>query len=174
MSTPLLPTVVSHEVIAEMCRLMQTTPLEGCIVEIGVYQGGSLERLAYNAQNRPVFGYDTFTGIPFQDEGDSHRVGDFGDTNYERVKSQLPGVTLIQGVFPESAIEMPPVSFAHIDCDQYRSVKGCIEYLSPKMLPGGILWFDDYGCLDSANRAVDEAFGDRVERVIAGKAIVRF
>jgi hypothetical protein len=170
-----LPTLVNEQVLVEMCKLMQTTPLEGCIVEVGVYLGGSLQRLHLNSQGRPVFGYDTFTGIPFKDEIDSHRVGDFGDTSYERVRSETPlEVTLVQGVFPDSAVDMPPVSFVHVDCDQYRSVRDTIKYLSPLMLPGGIMWFDDYGCLASADLAVNEAFGDRVERVIAGKAVVRF
>jgi hypothetical protein len=169
-----LPSLVGSHVIDKMCEVMQSTPLEGCIVEVGVYMGGSLQKLLEKSQGRPVFGYDTFTGIPFQDQGDSHKVGDFNDTNVDFVRANLPGATIVQGIFPASAVDMPPVSFAHIDCDQYRSIKDCIDYLRPRMLKGGVMWFDDYNCLDSANRAVDEAFGSEVQITVCGKAMVVF
>lgn len=83
---------------------------------------------------------------------------------------------MIKGIFPESAVEMPPVAFAHIDCDQYRSIYDSAKYLSDKMVAGGIMYFDDYGYehLPLATKAVDDLFGDRVEVIENGKAIVRF
>lgn len=169
-----IPSLVNESVLQSMVQTMQTTPIEGCIVEVGVYKGGSLSWLVSAAQGRPVYGYDTFTGIPYRDsERDSHRVGDFNDTSYELVMGQFPTVALIQGIFPASAVEMPDISFVHVDCDQYEAVRSTILYCMPKMLPNGIMWFDDYKCLDGATQAVEEIFGDRIFTV-SGKGVVRF
>ena len=67
---------------------------------------------------------------------------------------------------------MPPIAFAHLDCDQYRSVKESVEYIKPLMMTGGVIWFDDYGCLPGATKAVDELF-PRVEITRTHKAYVR-
>ena len=165
--------VVGDNIIEVMLQTLKTTPASGCIVEVGVYKGGTLWHLAQAAEGRPVYGYDTFGGMPFSHDGDSHKTGDFADTSLDAVQAAVPEATLVQGTFPGSLIDMPPIAFAHVDCDQYQSVKDCINVLGPKMMVGGVMWFDDYNCLPSANRAVDEAFSaDRL--IISAKAFVRF
>lgn len=146
---------------------------EGCFVEVGVWRGGT----AFHLQEmRTLFAYDTFEGMPFAEEEDYHPVGDFSDTDYSLVKRLLNRSTVVKGIFPNSAVEMPPVAFAHIDCDQYKSIYDSAKYLSDKMATGGIMYFDDYGYshLPLATKAVDDLFGDRVEVIENGKAIVRF
>jgi asparagine synthase (glutamine-hydrolysing) len=69
---------------------------------------------------------------------------------------------------------MPPIAFAHIDCDQYQSVKDTLLYLMPLMAPGGVMWFDDYGEIEEAKRAVDECCVGRLEPRIGARQIVRF
>lgn len=168
-----LPSLVGADVILEMISVAQECP-DGCFVEVGVYKGGTawyLNELA-KKQRRLLFLYDTFTGIPYQDEIDLMKVGTFGDTSYEQVKAALPYATTIKGIFPESAVPMPPIAFAHLDCDQYRSIKESVAYLKPLMMTGGVIWFDDYGCLAGATKAVDELF-ERVEITKTHKAYVR-
>lgn len=165
--------VVGENTIEVLLQTLKTAPAGGCIVEVGVYKGGTLWHLVQAAEGRPVYGYDTFGGMPFQHDGDSHVVGDFGDTSLAAVQAAVPAAILVQGTFPASVVDMPPIAFAHVDCDQYQSVKDCINVLGPKMMTGGIMWFDDYNCLPSANRAVDEAFpADRL--IMSAKAFVRF
>lgn len=166
-------TLVGADVIAEMMSMLSTTPTDGCIVEVGVYRGGTLSYLCEHAAGRSVYAYDTFTGIPFRGEFDQHAVGDFGDTSLDMVRLAVPDAVYGLGVFPESALPMPPVAFAHLDCDQYESITRAAEYLAPRMLPGGVMWFDDY-CLPSGKKAVDEFFGSRAVPTAAGKMMVRF
>lgn len=146
----------------------------GCFVEVGVYQGGSawhLDNLAQE-QNREIFLYDTFSGIPYQDAIDSHQVGDFSDTSHEEVCALLPRAHVIRGVFPGSAVPMPPIAFAHLDCDQYRSVKEASIYLLPHMARGGVMWFDDSPCLEGARQATHAVFGARLWLSSSGKHFV--
>src|SRR5690349_978191 len=166
--------LVSPENIEWLCKLAKSSPESGCFVEVGVYKGGAAWHLAKVAQEqgRSIFLYDTFTGIPFKDEIDGHNVGDFSDTDVQAVRAAVPYATVVQGLFPEEIRLMPPVAFAHIDVDQYRSTRDAVLALKPLMLPGGIMVFDDYGCLNSATVAIDEIFGDALVAHNAPKAYV--
>jgi Macrocin-O-methyltransferase (TylF) len=163
--------VIPPETLSELTRKAAQTP-PGCIVEVGVYQGGSALELA--RLGRPLFLYDTFTGIPCRAHDDSHQIGDFSDTNLVAVMQRIPEAIVIAGVFPDSAVTMPPVAFAHLDCDQYQSVLESAKFLIPLMLKGGVMWFDDSPCLAGAHRAVTELFGDRVKLSHNQKHYVEF
>lgn len=151
--------VINPDVLGYMCRMLETTPKDGCIVEVGVFHGGSLGWLVTNAEGRPVYAYDTFEGMPYADpELDAHRVADFNGVDFDKLRAIFPGVHFSKGVFPASILEMPPVAFAHLDCDQYRSVREAIQALKPMMLPGGVIWFDDPNCLIGAKKAMEDEF----------------
>jgi O-methyltransferase len=157
---PHAPSLIDHTILARLAELAASTPT-GAFVEVGVYKGGSaavLLRVA-KAQGRTLYLFDTFTGIPYADpdKGDTHKVGDFGDTSLDAVGRACPGAILCPGVFPQTLPpDIGPVAFAHIDCDQYASIRGAAEALSPRMVPGGVMVFDDYGHLAGATRAVQD------------------
>ena len=130
---------------------------EGNLCEVGVYRGGSALRLYKVAldQGRRLFLYDTFAGIPYKDKMDQHEVGDFKDTSVEEIRWLMPKAEIKVGVFPMTLVDMTPISFAHIDCDQYASILASYSCLEPMMTQGGIMQFDDYFALDGARQAVD-------------------
>ena len=164
--------LVTEQNIDILCDYAESTP-DGAFVEIGVYKGGTAYRLNEIAkkQDRELYLYDTFTGLPFKGEFDSMPVGEFSDTSMEAVKELIPEAYIIQGVFPDSLYPMPSVAFVHADCDQYESVKAVCEVMPAFMVDGGIIYFDDYGCLEGATKAVDEYGGAEV--IENGKAIMR-
>lgn len=168
--------LIGKPTILQMCALAANTP-PGAFVELGVYKGGSASHLAEIAteQGRELHLFDTFTGIPFCGEHDYHQVGDFGDVKEAAVRALIPSAVFHVGIFPETMpTVMPPIAFVHIDADQYQSIKEAIRCFSPLMVAGGIMWFDDCGTLTSADRAVNEAFGERINRTQFDKWIVRF
>jgi len=170
--------LINAEQMREMCAVAAATP-PGDFVEVGVYQGGSAVKLAAVAadQARRLWLFDTFTGIPEQTDGvDFHKIGDFSDTSVGAVRELLPDALIVVGDAAETlpATDTGPVAFAHLDCDQYATYRACIVELSPRMVRGGVMWFDDYGALDGATKAVDEMFGDRVQTHDCGKVFVRF
>ena len=69
-----------------------------------------------------------------------------------------------------SLIDEGTIAFAHLDVDQ-SYVEGC-RYLEPRMVAGGVMWFDDY-CLSGAKKAIDEMYGGRLIPM-SGKVMVRF
>lgn len=167
--------LISSSVLDEMIEVALTTPA-GSFAEFGVYKGGSAYYLMQAAKERgnPLYLYDTFTGIPFRGEFDQHNVGDFADTSYELVKELIPDAIICQGIFPESVVEMPPMAFVHIDADQYQSYLDAFDVFEPLMVKGGVMWFDDFGCLAAADKAINERYDGKVITTRTGKGRVVF
>lgn len=168
-----LPTVVSEHVLEYLTNAANNAP-KGAFVEVGVYKGGTASHLTAIAeeQGRKIYLYDTFEGIPYKDEdkGDYHDIADFSDVSLDVIREALPYATIVKGIFPGSAVPMEPIAFAHIDCDQYRSITESVRYLLPLMVDGGILWFDDAPDLLGALNAVNDLFGEgNYTRCVSGK-----
>ena len=167
-------TLVSPENVSILLKYAEQTPNKGIFIEVGVYKGGTAYYLSKLAMERGcrLWLFDTFEGMPEKtDNVDLHNIGDFSDCSLEEVKSLVPSAEIFKGFFPFTLPNhVPPIAFVHVDCDQYESIKNCIAYLTHYMIDGGIMYFDDYGCLDGATKAVDTFCPER--RIIEnGKAI---
>jgi O-methyltransferase len=173
--------VARHTLVSrDRCYLLATTlrqalRLDGDVVECGVFRGGTalLEAVTIAKQvgSRPLHLFDSFAGMPAMTDGvDCFNPGDFAATSAGSVASRLAPypfvrfhVGFLPGTFPGAGVGR--VAWAHVDVDLYRSVRDCIEFLYPRLVPGGFLVFDDYGfpSCPGARRAVDEAFATRPE-----------
>jgi O-methyltransferase len=154
--------------LLEMSSEIHSSEIPGCIIEVGVYRGGSALLLAQANPDREILLFDTFEGIPHEPwDLDAHKKGDFPASFAEvsELFSGFPNVRIHAGVFPLTCPKgMGPVALAHIDVDMERSVWDSIIFLWPLVTPGGFMVFDDYaaeGCR-GVRRAVDEMFGDQV------------
>jgi O-methyltransferase len=148
--------------LLEQCR-----DLPGEVWECGVYQGGTawvLEK--FSKKNQTLRLFDSWEGLPEPHEKDNaHYKGCFGDVDYERVKSwfvDCPHVQFHKGWIPDTfvGLEHCRICFAHIDLDFYQSYLDSLNFIYPRLLPGGIIVFDDYGApqCKGATAAVDEFF----------------
>lgn len=119
---------------------------KGIAVEIGVYQGGSISIFAEANPEIQFYGYDTFEGLPQETELDNcHKIGEFScslETAKQNIKAT--NVKLIKGRFPFSDTEnLQNILLAHVDVDLYQDTKNCLEYLYPRLAPGGRIYIDD-------------------------------
>lgn len=148
----------------EVIRNLASKSPDGPMIEVGIYEGGSAEIIYEVGQTlgRSVYLYDTFSGIPWKDDIDSHQVGDFiGTLTHDTAKQCFPGANVIKGIFPRE-MEIPDgIGFAHLDVDVYKSYRESLDVLIPKMKKGGIILCDDY-CLLGAAKAIDETPGFKV------------
>lgn len=163
--------------------------LDGDVVECGVGRGESLIDFTIlcnqEKRQRKVWGFDSFEGFPEPTEHDTSprhaRKGDvWSNTSMHVVLSALrdagfspdyveANVTLVKGFFDESlgAYTGKAIAVLHLDCDLYASYKGALEQLFPKVVPGGIILFDEYmNSIDhlkfpGARKAIDEFLGDQ-------------
>lgn len=140
--------------------IMQRSEVEGHILEVGVWKGGTGCLLAKAASlalpGYKVFLADTFQGVVKAGEMDTnYKGGEHADTNEQVVCSlieqlQLNNVTMLKGIFPDEVSLNGhdfenKIKLCHIDVDTYESAKDVFEYIWPHILRGGGVIFDDYG-----------------------------
>jgi len=169
-----LHSVISNEALQTLERLASSCP-KGDFVEVGVYRGGSAERLYEIAQRqkRKLHLFDTFEGMPTQGPLDELEVGSFSDTSLPELRKYLPNALFYKGIFPNTMPRwLGPLAFVHVDCDQYDGVKASIERLFPLLVHGGIMLFDDWRVLTGASVAIYEIFGEKLQETPENKAFV--
>jgi O-methyltransferase len=152
--------------------------LTGDFAEFGVFRGGTAllaaEILAEAHDPRTIHLFDSFAGMPETSAGEAFGKGDFSRTSEAAVQALMATadarVAIHAGFIPDSfrGLGLPRLAFAHVDVDLYQSVLDCIEFVYPRLVPGGILIFDDYGFPSCARsrEAVDRAFATRRERPV--------
>jgi O-methyltransferase len=134
----------------------QLIDVSGCILEVGVWRGGTGALLAEAMRcnrTKKVYLADTFRGVVKAGERDtSYKGGEHADTSKSLVEAllsqlSLSNVTLLEGVFPEdtSHYVSEPVALLHCDVDVYSSTKDIVEWALPRLSKGGAIVFDDYG-----------------------------
>jgi hypothetical protein len=168
-------------------RILESVPdLPGAIIECGTYRGATLLGIAHILERRglrtPIYGLDSFEGFPSPSAEDASADGSFhpdvrqgglGDTSYEKLLAHIARlgladrITLLKGYFEDTLPSLADQRFslAHLDCDLYQSYLTCMEFLYPRMVPGGHMVFDDYGSpvYLGADRAVNEFLRDKPE-----------
>lgn len=129
--------------------------LEGDILEVGVWRGGTGAIFCKAAENSKSTTYlaDTFTGVVKATEEDAvYRGGEHSDTSEQIVVDLLNEVEaknfkILKGIFPDDFPELKVDKFklCHIDVDTYLSAKEIYDYVWDKLEVGGMVIFDDCG-----------------------------
>lgn len=170
-------------VLYSMAR--QALHVPGAFYECGVYRGGTaflLRRVLGDRTDKPLRLFDTFAGMPRTDpDKDFVKAGDFAGVSLDAVRGFVGGdhACYYPGLIPDSFAGLPdePIAFAHVDLDLWRATRDCCDYLYPRLSPGGVLVFDDYGYMTcpGVRDAVDEFFADKPEVPLVvglGQAVV--
>jgi O-methyltransferase len=138
--------------------LSELAEVPGDVIEVGVWRGGSgalmASRVAALGLDADVFLCDTWEGIVKTGATDIYyHDGKHNDTSKEIVEGLvkrlgLVRVELLQGIFPDDTGDRAAdrrFRLAHIDVDVYESAKDVFDWVWPRIEPGGIAVFDDYG-----------------------------
>ncbi len=136
----------------------EVSHLNGDIIEIGVWKGGSgcliAKKIALLNLKSKIFLCDSFTGIKKTSKKDpyfkDHQVS---DTSKETVialikKMNLKNTKVVKGIFPDdfkNSFKNKKFAFCHLDVDSYNSTKDCYNWVWNKMVKNGVIVFDDYG-----------------------------
>jgi hypothetical protein len=162
----------------------------GDIVEVGVFKGASLMRLAEYRRaldkhdRRVILGFDTFNHFPTEqvnDKGDKDFIKEFlrqaGNVSskeeiefYCEVKG-FANIMLIEGnifdTLPLYALQKQDIALINLDVDAYEPTKEALKHLLPRLVTGGIIMLDDYEHCEGAKRACDEMLGKQNIEAIA-------
>ncbi|MFH1208136.1 MAG: TylF/MycF/NovP-related O-methyltransferase [Candidatus Omnitrophota bacterium] len=152
-------TLVDKYKCYELWQLVgETAKLNGGLIEVGVWKGGSGILIAQKAKlsgiRNHVYLCDTFRGVVKAGEKDARYMGgEHADTSMEIVEKladdlRLDNIKIVTGIFPEEthgSVMDRTFRFCHVDVDVYESAKDVLEWLWPKVVVGGVMVFDDYG-----------------------------
>lgn len=157
-------------------------------LECGVFKGSSLVACAKYAQESGIpfkmIGLDTFNGLPPLSEQDKFFAPAdatyrnktlFTETSLASVQERVDReqltkfVELREGLFGQSLplLQEQKYHFVNIDCDLFEPHIECLEYFYPRMLQGGIIFFDDFNSINypMAGKAIDHFFADKPEEL---------
>lgn len=156
--------------------------LEGDFVECGVFQGSMSATVAdyvdFAKTDRTFYLYDTFEGFSDryssrEDFGIHEGFFDLAQEIYARpgLYSQVvarfgayPNIKVIRGVVPDVLLGEAPerIAYCHIDLNSPAAEVGALEILFDRIVPGGLVIFDDYGWLPFARQQqAEDAFAGR-------------
>ncbi len=148
-------------------RYMNLHGIEGDFVECGTYKGGTAAALALElAQNRHLWLYDSFEGMPETTEKDGMEAGQWvgqcvaAQADLERalaiVEAPQDRYTIRPGWFSETFQQPLPdrIALLHCDADWYDSVTIVLETLYDRIVEGGAIVFDDFGYWEGCREAV--------------------
>jgi len=140
-------------------------------------------------RQKQVFGFDNFMGFTSLSEKDGKQdskvgkvTGGYNAGVFEEILKDIidiydrdrfipykPRVILIKGDIEETVprfVDDNPglrISLLSFDCDVYEPTKVALETFWPRVVPGGIVLFDEYGIRpwEGESNAVDEYFADK-------------
>ena len=172
--------------LVQAVRYVVRRGIPGCLVECGVWRGGStmaaaLTLLQEADTTRDLYLFDTFEGMTPPTDADTTADGTPARTHLERDVSKSV-VWCIAGIdevrvnmastgypsdrvhFAKGRIEATvpsrspagPIALLRLDTDWYESTKHELAHLFPLLSEGGVLIIDDYGHWEGARKAVDE------------------
>ena len=154
--------------------------IEGDIVEIGVYKGGSMLSMILadnDSMNRKFYLYDTFAGmtepcefdcdynnyhaLKLMDQSEAVKCISSLDEvkgNIEKhiTSSQQKNVNYIVGDICKNEIYPKKIAVLRLDTDFYESTAHELIHFFPLVTPGGYIIIDDYGHWKGCRKAVDE------------------
>lgn len=158
------------------------------IAEAGTYRGRGLLSVLEVAKkvntNVYVYALDSFEGLPPLSARDSETAPEnasyrkrtlFADVTEREVCAYIgpahkANYELVKGFFCDTLPTLPKIKYlmAIIDCDLYSSHMDCMEYFYNRLLPGGVMFFDDYHSshYPMAKIAVDEFLASRPEKLM--------
>jgi len=181
-----MTSVERQATLVSAVRYLVRRRVEGCIVECGVWRGGSsmavaLTLLQEDAAERDLYLFDTFEGMTPPTDADKTADGTLAQTyldddirkqgywcvaGIEDVQRNMVSTTYPKGRMHyikgpvESTIpdQSPsgPIALLRLDTDWYESTHHELVHLFPRLVEGGILIIDDYGHWEGARKAVDE------------------
>jgi hypothetical protein len=181
-----MTSVERQAALVSAVRYLVRRGVEGCIVECGVWRGGSsmaaaLTLLQENVAERRLYLFDTFEGMTPPTAVDqtadgisaqTHLDNDVRGTGYrcvagiDDVQQNMASTGYPRSLtrFVKGAVETTipaqspsePIALLRLDTDWYESTRHELIHLFPQLVDGGVLIIDDYGHWAGARKAVDE------------------
>jgi O-methyltransferase len=157
---------------AHICTWAATRALalkEGDFVECGVWYGllskVICEYTDFSRQDRNFYLVDAWGGIDIHSNWYVEDIFDVVTSRFEKYKN----VHLVRGFVPDilNTIQTQKISYLSIDMNGSVAERAALEFFYKKMVPGGVIYFDDYGWdYPELRLTVNEFFADKPETLL--------
>ena len=154
----------------------QQASIEGDLVEVGVWRGGSAAILASAMPLKTAHLFDTFEGVVKADSrfDTLYEGGEHSDASTQQVTALFDSLSIScaihVGIFPEDTLSDLPekISLAHIDVDTNASAKESFDKIWPRVVVSGVVIFDDYGAFgcEGVTQFVSETIRDTADALM--------
>ena len=181
-------TNMSKDGLDDICNLMSgVVRYSGDIIECGASRCGTSLLIAQHLKSlgvhKKVYALDSFQGFPKKEFEREKRMGltdapsgAFTSTNFEYIVAKLRKLGYEDSIAPvkgfcedtlPSLADQSEYAFVLIDCDLQESMRYCADTLWPRLVPGGIMAFDDYDSEEfrGARLAIDAFVSDRLPKM---------
>jgi len=152
-------------------HLLSRIELEGDYLEFGVFRGETLRnavraaRQGFRATKEGRFlgrfvAFDSFQGLPavtsMNDRTNIYAAGEFAASraSFERTVASLrrhAAIEVVPGWFADTLnagtarrLRLEKAAFVNVDCDLYESTVTVLEFITPLLQTGTVLYFDDW------------------------------
>lgn len=158
--------------VLQLAKLAKDVP--GDTAESGVLTGSSSYLICRAFSDRTHFMFDSFEGLSKSSAADGNfwREKDLAcdlDTAKKNLK-ECPNTSFHKGWIPErfQDVASRKFCFVHIDVQLYEPTRDSLEFFYPRLNPGGIILFDDYGftTCPGPKQAIDEFLAGKPERLV--------
>lgn len=127
--------------------LLGSTLEGGMITEFGVASGGSIGWFTRHFKHSPIYGFDSFEGLP-EDWNLGSTVLKKGHFTTKGKTPQVEGATFIKGWFEDTLPNFLEehsdyLKIIHLDADLYSSTKYVLEQVKERLVPGTFILFDE-------------------------------
>ena len=156
----------------------QAMQLEGDFIECGVWYGilskTICEYADFKENQRDFYLIDTWGPLPGSHK--NYQVDVFSQV--ESRFSMYPSVKLVRGAVPTVLEQIPSTKIAYLSLDMNGGLPelAALKFFYPKIVKGGIIYFDDYGWnYPELRKVVDDFFSDKPETLLhfpSGNSIV--
>ena len=165
----------------ESIKYIEDNNIDGAVVEIGVWKGGSMLSMLltyekYNKNNRDFHLYDTFSGMTAPLDIDQDFTGNKANVLIKinsLFEAKCPYQDVYDNIFRHTTYDKNKISFhvgdilkntfypkkialLRLDTDWYESTKFELDNFYKYVEKGGIVIIDDYGHWNGCKRAVHE------------------
>ena len=164
-------------IVMQSLRNVIDAGIDGVVAEFGCFRGHTAIQMAHTMRDlgddSRLILFDSFRGMPASDDDDDRYWSEGAMTADEQeVRTRFagfPGVTVVGGFFADAlpGFEDVEVKLAHVDCDMASSVRDVHAWLLDRVVPGGIIVYDDYGfesCVGLMH-AVDAVMAERKDYI---------
>lgn len=156
-----IPADKKDEILRPAFSAVQSWRIDGDYLEFGVYEGRAMNWAMRHARRTKndmrFFAFDTFTGLPDVDDMGKWVPGDYACSeatfreNLRRRGHDLSRLTCVAGDFRETLTEglraeigLEAAAIVFVDCDLYESTVPVLRFITPHLVTGSIIAFDDW------------------------------